>query len=173
MKILLVFLDAGHDMGVELGLAGQGGQSEIIRLLDCLSASEVEKQLKKVCNRTLTLIGNSRVSETRRIADQALAYLHEHFQEEGTSAEQAAKAVHVSISYFNTVFKRETGKTFHRVLEELRMNRAMHLLTTTDWKLARVGAAVGIPEPSYFSFAFKHYFGYSASSVRNRKQEHI
>lgn len=171
LKIFLVFLETGHDMGVELVMAGE--QSEIFSLLDCLAFSEVQRQLKGICKRLLSLIGNSRVSETRRIADQTLAYFHEHFHEEGTSADQAAKAVHVSISYFNTVFKKETGKTFHQVLEKLRMDRALYLLTTTDWKLAQVGAAVGIPEPSYFSFAFKHYFGYSASSVRKRKRELI
>lgn len=169
LKIFLVFLETGHDMGVEFVMTGE--QDEIFSLLNSLSVSEVQRRLKGICQRLLSQIGNSRISETRRIADQTLAYLREHFHEEGTSADQAAKAVHLSISYFNTVFKKETGKTFHQALEKLRMDRALHLLTTTDWKLAQVGAAVGIPEPSYFSFAFKHYFGYSASSVRKKKRE--
>ena len=67
------------------------------------------------------------------------------------------------------LFKRETQKTFHQTLSELRMNRAMLLLTTTNEKTAQIALAVGIPDPSYFSYAFKKHFGLSPSQARGRK----
>ncbi len=55
-------------------------------------------------------------------------------------------------------------------LTETRMGQAMTLLTSTDMKTATVAEAVGIPDPSYFSYVFKRSYGLSPSQVRKRRE---
>lgn len=40
-------------------------------------------------------------------------------------------------------------------LTELRMDKAMSLLTGTEMKTVQIAQEVGIPDPSYFSYSFK------------------
>lgn len=70
---------------------------------------------------------------------------------------------------FCVLFKRETKKTFVQYLTELRMDKAMSLLTGTEMKTVQIAQEVGIPDPSYFSYSFKKSFGISPSQARKRE----
>ena len=50
------------------------------------------------------------------------------------------------------------------------MRQAMTLLSGTDLKTASVAEAVGVPDPSYFSYVFKRIYGFSPSQVRRRRE---
>ena len=79
--------------------------------------------------------------------------------------------MHISAAYFSTLFKRETKKTFHQYLTELRMDKAMTLLTGSDLKTADISIQVGLGDPSYFSYSFKKHFGISPSQARKVQRE--
>ena len=46
----------------------------------------------------------------------------------------------------------------------------MTLLAGTDMKTASIAEAVGVPDPSYFSYVFKRVYGLSPSQVRRRRE---
>ena len=46
------------------------------------------------------------------------------------------------------------------------MDRALTLLSTTEMRTAEIAEKVGLPDPSYFSYCFKKYFGYPPSQAR-------
>ena len=48
------------------------------------------------------------------------------------------------------------------------MDKAMTLLTGTQMKTVQIAQAVGVPDPSYFSYSFKRHFGISPSQARRR-----
>ena len=86
------------------------------------------------------------------------------------TAEKLCRHLHVSSSYFSALFKRETGRNFPNYLTETRMRQAMTLLAGTDMKTASIAEAVGVPDPSYFSYVFKRVYGLSPSQVRRRRE---
>lgn len=70
---------------------------------------------------------------------------------------------------FETAFSRETGKTPYAYFLELRVNEARRLLSETDWTIARVGQAVGIPDPPRFSAFFRTQTGSTPSDWRRNR----
>ena len=67
-----------------------------------------------------------------------------------------------SSSYLSRKFKQDTGKNFVEYLTELRMEEAIRLARSGE-KMFCTAAAVGIPDPNYFSRCFKKYTGVNYS----------
>ena len=97
-------------------------------------------------------------------------YLQENFAQENLSLEELCLHLHISPSYFSMIFKKETKKTFHQYVTELRMDKALTLLSSTELKTAQIAQRVGLPDPSYFSYCFKKHFGFPPSQARRPKE---
>jgi len=78
--------------------------------------------------------------------------------------------LNVSAAYFSTVFKRETGKTFVQYLTDLRMEKAVKLLLSTNEKTYMIARKVGYADPNYFSYVFKKQFGMSPSKYKDSRE---
>lgn len=72
----------------------------------------------------------------------------------------------MSPAYFSTVFKKETGQAYIAYLTDVRLNRAVELLMTTEDKTYIIAEKVGYPEQNYFSYVFKKKFGVSPTKFR-------
>ena len=70
-------------------------------------------------------------------------------------------------TYFSTIFKKETGKTFISFLTDYRMEKAVELLMTTNDKTYIIAEKVGYADPNYFSYAFKKQYSMSPSKYRS------
>ncbi len=68
---------------------------------------------------------------------------------------------HISFDYFNRLFKKVTGITIFSYKNNLRINRAKVLLSTTDKTVAQIAAEVGYQDIFSFSHAFKKATGFS------------
>ena len=119
----------------------------------------------------MNAIQSHRKTSSRLLAAQAEEYLQEHYTQPDLALEKLCLHLHISPSYFSMVFKKETKKTFLQYLTELRMNRALTLLSSTELKTAQIARQVGLPDPSYFSYCFKKHFGFPPSQARKRKEE--
>jgi AraC-like DNA-binding protein len=62
----------------------------------------------------------------------------------------------VDINYLNILFTKETGVTLYDYLVSIRLERAKHLLETTDTPVADIASRTGYPNANSFSRAFKH-----------------
>ncbi|WP_111495465.1 MULTISPECIES: GlxA family transcriptional regulator [Marinobacter] len=65
-------------------------------------------------------------------------------------------------------FKAATGETPHRYLQQLRIERARHLLETTAQSVDRITQAVGYEDVSSFSRLFRDATGLSPGAYRSR-----
>ena len=74
--------------------------------------------------------------------------------------------IHLSPTYFSTLFKREMGLSFTAYVTQVRMEEAARLLRETDEKTYRVAERTGYADPNYFSYVFKKQFGLSPSKFR-------
>lgn len=86
--------------------------------------------------------------------EKAISFIQQNLSEQITLKKTAA---HVALSpvYFHNCFKAAVGKTLHEYVEDLRIRKALDLLTTTDQTLAEIAYQCGFSSQSYFSYAFK------------------
>jgi AraC-like DNA-binding protein len=104
--------------------------------------------------------------DNRRLkVDRAISYYNEHM-EENPSQEDVARQVGASPAHLRRLFQETLQSSPKQVFDQMRFQRAMHLMTDTDMKLHAVGEACGFGSPSAFSRAFKNKFGCSPESWR-------
>lgn len=85
---------------------------------------------------------------------QAKDYVISHYREPIT-LEKVCGEVGLSVSYFSTLFKRETGENFLRFLTRTRMERAKELLAQTSMPLSEICTQVGYSDLKHFLQTFK------------------
>lgn len=84
----------------------------------------------------------------------ALAWYAEHLQERPGLGD-VARSAHVSLSHLRRLFRRVRGRSPHRVFREVRMQRAMELMTNTAEKLSAIAERCGFGSPADFARAFR------------------
>ena len=93
-------------------------------------------------------------------------YLAEHFADADMSLKALAVQFKLSEVYLSRLFRELFDKNFHTYVLELRMGRALRLLTETDYTVDRVASDAGYGSSHAFRRAFKRHFGVSPSEAR-------
>lgn len=75
------------------------------------------------------------------------------------SLEEIASACNLSRSYFIRAFRETTRRTPHQWLLEQRIDRARHLLRTSDSTLSEIAIACGFADQSHFTRTFSQLVG--------------
>ena len=128
---------------------------------------EMKQWCMKVCLKINSKIKSKRVNNTKQLAQNAKMYIEQNYKNPKLSVDDLCLFLHVSPTYFSTVFKRETGKNFVSYLTDVRLQHAVDLLNTTEDKTYIIARNVGYFEPNYFSYVFKKKYGISPSKYRN------
>jgi AraC-like DNA-binding protein len=81
-----------------------------------------------------------------------------------------ARAFHLSCSYLSHLFKQATGTSLGHVLHEQKMQRAAHLLATSDMSVKEIANAVGYEHTSSFTRAFERRFEQGPRSYRRKNE---
>ena len=161
--ILTVAKDLDVDMdkifGTDYNLFG-----EAYRIKDL---NGVKEWIASICIRIKSYIYKERKDTCKLLVKRATDYIESSYNESDITIDKVCKMLHISSSYFSTIFKRETKSTFNNYLTNIRMDAAKELLRTTNLKNYEIAYKVGYPEPNYFSYCFKKNFGLSPSEYRN------
>jgi two-component system response regulator YesN len=102
----------------------------------------------------------------KQIVVEALAYMESRFADPQFSLSEAAGYFHLSPAYFSFMFKKIEGIPFIQYLTRMRMELAKQMLVEPSNKIYVVGHAVGYPEYTHFTKAFKKYAGCSPTEYR-------
>jgi len=112
------------------------------------------------------LLIHARSSSTKTYVKRAEEYIHSSYADAELSLDYVCELLGVSNSYFSTVFKKETGKSFTAYLTDYRMEQASRMLLETGEKSYVIAKNVGYADSNYFSYVFKRKFGVAPSQYR-------
>ncbi|MFD2876111.1 helix-turn-helix transcriptional regulator [Paenibacillus rhizoplanae] len=104
------------------------------------------------------------LSEGQKVIYEAVEYIKGRLSEDITVGECAAH-VHLSTSYFSSLFKKVNGVTVTQYITAARIHRAK-LLLVEGAQVQEVAFAVGYEERRYFSEMFKKITGQTPSEFR-------
>lgn len=106
-------------------------------------------------------------SAERDVIQQATRFINIHFAEPLT-LEDVARSVHLSESYFSSLFKKGCGASFREYLNAVRVDEARRLLDLEQQSVTEIALAVGFESQSYFSKVFRAVTGTSPKDYRKK-----
>jgi two-component system response regulator YesN len=130
------------------------------------SLESLKTWLMDICIKVRSSIRRERTDSAKLLIEKAVEYIGEHYKVSELSVDTLCSYLNVSATYFSTLFKKETGMSFVNYLTDVRLEKALQLLNTTDEKSYNIAAMVGYMEPNYFSYVFKKKYGISPSNYR-------
>ncbi len=119
------------------------------------------KILKSYC----TLSSNHNLQNYSFTIRNAIEYIHLNLNAE-LSLSIISGELNKNSSFLSNQFKKETGKTITKYIQESRIERAMQLLISTELSIQEISETVGIHDLSWFSKLFKNIVGVSPSQYR-------
>ena len=169
---LLARLIYGDTLFFQLSDDDTDGIEKLLLLIH--EENERDKPSKKYVNNLIECLllrilrlspeGGACSRQSSRITE-ALTYLHLHFKD-GITLTSLAKILHYDPTHLSLLFHKETGVTFSRYLNMLRLSYAKELLISTDLKVFEVGIRSGFSSLSNFLRAFKLEFGKTPQGFR-------
>ena len=86
--------------------------------------------------------------------------------------DEVAKKFGFNKSYLSRKIHEYTGKSFSAIVHDLRFNRAVHLLDTTNSNIEEIIHSVGFHDRTFFYRKFKDRYGVSPAEFRTLSRKH-
>ncbi|MGE5614140.1 MAG: helix-turn-helix domain-containing protein, partial [Bacillota bacterium] len=109
-------------------------------------------------------VGN-RKNREENIAKKVIRIIEARYTEE-LDLDLVSGEMNLSPYYIGKIFKRYTGSTFSKYLNEYKINKAKEMLLSGKIKVYDLGGKIGIQNSSYFCALFKSKFGISPGEYR-------
>lgn len=140
--------------------------AEIVRLLgslvsDCASG---ERPSESACSRLihtllcLLLVEETPVQDENDPITRAIRYMNRNLCEQ-ISVQTVAEAVNLSPSYFSRQFKSRTGYSPYEYIVLRRIDRAKHMLSSTQLSVKEIAYATGYNSEEHFIHSFQKNVG--------------
>ena len=97
-------------------------------------------------------------------------YIDKNYHRENLSLQDAADIAHISPQHLSRVFRQELNVTFVDYLTQIRILKAIELISDPTLKIYEVAEKVGYNSQHYFSSAFKKVLGVSPLEYRKGVQ---
>lgn len=107
---------------------------------------------------------------TQNILLASVAYIEQHFSEP-ISASDVAAHIPISYSHLARLFSHYMKSSVNTYITRVKIDRASHLLMTTDMSVNEIAQEIGYSSLSYFSNAFKNTLGQSPKEFRFRYKQ--
>lgn len=141
------------------------GTSEYTYISESNSLEDIMNLLIIKCQKTIEYLREQKLSQPQKTV-RLLKQIAEERYREDLSLRSIGLQIHVNPVYLGQIFKATEGIAFNDYLLQIRMERAKHLLLSTDMKVYEVVTEVGYQEVDWFYRKFKEYTGYSTKEYR-------
>ncbi len=101
--------------------------------------------------------------------EEILETIHLKYNQDLT-IEQLARAYGTSTGWFIKEFSRYTGNTPKKYINEVRLNHAKELLSSTNYNISKISTVCGFENPLYFSRYFQKNYHMAPTKYRNTLQ---
>ena len=151
---------------------------EILAMMNRYPLDSVEQQLlfflviKKLFSMKEAEIPLAEASEKEQYIGDVIRYMSENLSE-GLTADSVAAHFFISRSKLNKDFKRYTSTTFHQLLAEMKMNKAIGFLKRGNTDIRKIAIASGFENESYFFALFKKKMGTTPMQYAKSQKEKI
>lgn len=98
------------------------------------SAINIKKWIVSKALLISSLIKEKRVKTTSLLVEEAKCHISLYYGQSSISVEKVSRELHVSSTYLSTIFKKEVNMSFIAYVTKLRLEKAIELLETTDYK---------------------------------------
>ena len=166
MEVLTAILKLIQSYNIEINLVFGDEFNFYSNLEEFNSIEEVKKWFIEKSLILNEIIKKERVNSSKLLVEKAKEYIKDNYSDYDLSVEKLCSKIHVSPTYFSTIFKKETDMNFVNYLTNIRLEEAIKLLNTTDDKTYIIASKIGYQEANYFSYVFKKKFGISPSRYR-------
>lgn len=109
--------------------------------------------------------------QQEKIVDRALDYLYEHYGSRITLDELSAH-IFLNKDYFTRLFREITGKPVSALLQEIRIDEACRMLTSTKLPIAEISDGCGYPDIKFFYVIFRKLTGMTPGEYRKGRISH-
>ena len=82
--------------------------------------------------------------------------------------DELSKKFHFTTPYLSKIIKANTGHSFKEMIQNIKFNNAIELLTSTDLKIKDISEAVGYENNTHFIRSFKKVYGVSPNQYRQK-----
>ena len=138
----------------------EGGRIMMSRSNNLYVISEIRDWFLDVTEFALKMIENKKSDKYSIKVQETLIYIHKRYME-NWSVEDIALQLRISEVYLRRIFKSETGTTIINYLNELRIERAIEMMESGDYKIFEIAEKVGYSSSQYFIKVFRKYIGVS------------
>lgn len=111
------------------------------------------------------VLQNTKLRNSNSRIDDIIHYLQMHYPEDITNA-KLGELFHYHPNYINKLMTANTGLSLHQYLLNLRINKAIHLIQTTDIPISEIALLVGFHDYNHFLKYFKFKTGRTTSEYR-------
>ena len=129
-------------------------------VLKPIKATELKAAIEDCIKRLPVVAG-----EPKSAAKRLIEYIDNSF-DKPLSMEELSAEFSFSSKYLSNLVKNETGKNFTDYITDLRIKKAIELLTQTDMEIKLIAGAVGYADQQYFHRIFKKKTGQTPSRFR-------
>ncbi|WP_316789571.1 two-component regulator propeller domain-containing protein [Pedobacter frigoris] len=103
---------------------------------------------------------------------EAISIIELHLSDSDFSVDKFSREIGMSRSNLYLKLKAITGESATDFLKRIRFNKAVELMKSKRYTVAQIAYMCGFNSPSYFSTAFKQYYGCMPTEYLNRLSSH-
>lgn len=133
------------------------------------SIAVIEEKMVGVVKQLCELVKEKREAEKHDVPRRIIEYMKENYSDPDFYMTSLVEEFGLSDKTIAKLIKGYLNMTFSEYLEELRLQKALHLLDHTDNSIKQVAASSGFSSENTFFKVFKRKFGISPGNYRNNK----
>ena len=113
--------------------------------------------------------GNSKNNKNDRVVKYITDYIYANYKSH-ISVEKLSKEVFLHPDYVGRIFRSATGMSISVMIQKVRVDKACHYLSSTDFNISDVAQKCGFEDVKFFHTVFKKMMGMSPGDYRKQTQ---